>query len=38
MTKKAGGDSEFQIQDTSITPQSTGASMMGFKSPGRAGW
>ena len=36
MSKKAGGG-EFQIQDTSITPPSLGASMMGFRSPGRSG-
>ena len=35
MSKKAGGG-EFQIQDTSITPPSLGASMMGFRSPGKA--
>ena len=36
MSKKAGGG-EFQIMDTSITPPSLGSSMMGFRSPGRAG-
>ena len=34
--KKAGGG-EFGIMDTSVTPPSLGASMMGFRSPGRAG-
>tara|TARA_R100001440_G_scaffold5347_1_gene11432 strand:- start:583 stop:927 length:345 start_codon:yes stop_codon:yes gene_type:complete len=36
MTKKAGGG-EFGIMDTSVTPPSLRASMMGFRSPGRAG-
>ena len=33
--KRVGGG-EFGIMDTSVTPPSLGASMMGFRSPGRA--